>query len=105
MPTSSSGLGASWPSFPLTSSQSAIASCIRSSNWSIEFAIRLILHRLPRGRIDAAEDVDESVARLLRQRRAGERCEVGVEVVGVARAGEDDVDARFVAAEAVGGIR
>ena len=61
-------------------------------------------YRLPRSRIDAAEDVDESVARLLRQRRAGERGEIGVEVVGVARAGEDDVDARLVAAEAVGGI-
>ena len=62
------------------------------------------LHGLPRSRIDAAEDVDESLSRLLRQRRAGERCEVGVEVGGVARAGEDDVDARLVAAEAVGGI-
>ena len=62
------------------------------------------LHRLPRSRIDAAEDVDESVARLLRQRWAGERCEVGVEVVGVARAREDDVDAGLVAAEAVGGV-
>ena len=39
-----------------------------------------------------------------RQRRAGERREVGVEVVGVARAGEDDVDARLVAAKAVGGV-
>ena len=37
--------------------------------------------------------MDESFARLFRQRRAGERCEVGVEVVGIARAGEDDVDA------------
>ena len=48
--------------------------------------------------------MDESVARLLRQRRAGERCEVGVEVGGVTRAGEDDVDARLVAAEAIGSI-
>ena len=62
------------------------------------------LYRLPRGRIDVAEDVDESVARLLCQRRAGERREVGVEVSGVACAGEDDVDARLVAAKAVGGV-
>ena len=61
-------------------------------------------YRLSRSRIDAAKNVDESVSRLLRQRRAGERREVGVEVVGVARAGEDDVDAGLVAAEAVGGI-
>ena len=38
----------------------------------------LILQRLPLGSIDAAEDVDESAARLLRQRRAGEKREVGI---------------------------
>ena len=54
--------------------------------------------------LTSAKNVDESVARLLRQRRAGERCEVGVEVVGVTRAGEDDVDAGLVAAKAVGGV-
>lgn len=54
--------------------------------------------------MDAAEDVDEAVARGWRQRRTGERREVGGEVVGVARAGEDHVAAWLVAAKAVGGV-
>ena len=53
---------------------------------------------------DAAEDVDEAVVRGWRQQRTSERREVGGEVIGVARAGEDHVDARLVAAKAVGGV-
>ena len=52
---------------------------------------------------DAAEDVDEAVVRGWRQQRTSERREVGGEVIGVARAREDHVDARLVAAKAVGG--
>lgn len=54
--------------------------------------------------MDAAEDVDEAVARRSRQRWTSERREVGGEVVGIARAGEDHVDARLVAAKAVGRV-
>lgn len=39
-----------------------------------------------------------------RQQRTSERREVGGEVIGVARAGEDHVDARLVAAKAVGDV-
>ena len=52
----------------------------------------------------AAEDLLEAGGDFRWQGRAGEGSEVGVEVLWVARAGEYDVGARFVAAETVGGI-